>query len=348
MEMTTQQAENIAATHYGICGHARKLPGELDSNFYLETTEGEKFILKIANEKEQRQNLDLQNEAIKHLSSKSNLTTSKVCRSVSGEEILYLTIEGSGLRFVRLLTWIEGRVFASVNPQSPLLLQRLGEMCGKLSSGLTGFDHPAAHRFMKWDPAQAAWAYVHLSKFSGERKEIMTHFYRLFETVAVPAFPHLRKSVNYNDANDYNVLVSNDVNDPHVPGVIDFGDLVYTHTINEVAIAIAYAAMNKPNPLEAAGHIVKGYHSQFSLTDEELKVLYTLVAIRLLISVVCAELNRLEHPENSYLQISDRPAWDLLAKWKTISPAFAYYTFRNACNMEPCPSLVTASKAGVT
>jgi 4-aminobutyrate aminotransferase-like enzyme len=132
------------------------------------------------------------------------------------------------------------------------------------------------------------------------------------------------------------VLVSHDVNDPKVPGVIDFGDVVYTHTVNELAVAAAYAIMDKPNPLQAACQIVEGYHSEYQLTDDELSVLYTLIGTRLLISVVCSELNRLEHPENVYLQISDRPAWDLLAKWMGIAPQLAYYSFRNACGLEPC------------
>jgi 4-aminobutyrate aminotransferase-like enzyme/Ser/Thr protein kinase RdoA (MazF antagonist) len=330
-------AAEIARLHFGLTGDISSLPGELDFNFCVTTDSGEKYILKIANENEQLENLQLQNAVITHLAdSKSSLQTSKVCKSISGEKILRISMQGIGERFVRVLTWINGRVFADVNPHSPLLLNRLGEMCGNLCAALQHFDHPAAHRFMKWDPSQAAWIKPHLSKFSGSQKEIVCYFYSLFESDVVPHFEILRKSVNYNDANDYNVLVNHDVNDPAVPGVIDFGDVVYTHTINELAIAIAYAVMKKPNPMEAACHIIHGFNSKFELTDIELKVLFPLVAVRLIISVVCSELNRLEHPENGYLQISDQPAWDLLLKWKIISPAFAYYSFRNACGLTPC------------
>jgi Ser/Thr protein kinase RdoA (MazF antagonist) len=112
-------------------------------------------------------------------------------------------------------------------------------------------------RFIKWDIAQTGWIKEHLSKFNGERRDIAEYFYQLFENNVVPQLSKLRQSVNYNDANDYNVLVSSDVSDPHVTGVIDFGDVVYTHTINELAIAIAYAIMDKINPLEAACHIVR-------------------------------------------------------------------------------------------
>jgi 4-aminobutyrate aminotransferase-like enzyme/Ser/Thr protein kinase RdoA (MazF antagonist) len=328
----------IARDHYGLDVSVTTLPGEIDLNYFLEAVTGEKLILKIANPAEKREHLELQHALMNHLSDQAcGLQTSKLRKTLSGEELLRLDLDGSGERFVRLLTWIEGRVFAKVNPHSPLLLQRLGAMCGTLCRQLKDFDHPAAHRFIKWDPSQAAWIKPHLSRFSGDREKIVGYFYALFEEEAVPLFPHLRRSVNYNDANDYNVLVSCDVEDPTVPGVIDFGDAVFTHTINELAIAIAYAVMDKADPLEAACHIVKGFNQAYRITEAELGALFPLVATRLLVSVVCSELNRLEHPENEYLQISDRPAWDLLARFKEIHPAFAAASFRHACGLAPSP-----------
>jgi len=337
MKLTELEVKQLLLHLYGMEASCVVLPGELDWNYFVQSISGEKYILKLANVNELLVNLELQNEVMHHLSSsKLGLEVSTVVTASDGREIVEINV-GNKVRFVRLLTWVEGRVFAKVSPHSYPLLFRLGEMCGNLCIALKDFDHPAAHRVMKWDPSQAAWAKVHLSMFSGERKEIAEHFYSLFETIAVPAFPHLRQSVNYNDANDYNVLVSHDVNDPQVPGVIDFGDVVYTHTVNELAIAIAYAIMDKPNPLEAACHVVRGFNSNFKLTEEELGVLFTLTCTRLLISVTCAELNRLEHPENEYLQISDRPAWDLLKKLKTISPSLALSMFRNVCGLVPSP-----------
>jgi len=327
----------IIERHYGIRGSAAKLPGELDLNYLVETKDGQ-YIFKIANITEKEKNLLLQHAVINHLSNqKFGLATSAIVKTLDSEEIIRLPDDEGNDRFARLLTWIDGRVFAKVNPHSPILLQRLGEMCGVLCLSMQGFDHPAAHRFIKWDPSQAMWTKQHLSKFEGERKNIVDYFFELFESEVVPRFGTLRQSVNYNDANDYNVLVSDDVSDPQVPGVIDFGDVVYTQTVNELAIAIAYAVMDKTNPLEAACHVVRGFNTKFKLTEEELISLFPLIGTRLMISVVCSELNRLDHPENKYLQISDRPAWDLLAKLKNISPSLAYYSFRSACGLDPSP-----------
>ena len=52
-------------------------------------------------------------------------------------------------------------------------------------------------------------------------------------------------------------------------------------------------------------------------------------------------INKQKEPENTYLQISEKPAWALLKKWKEVSPDFAYYTFRHACGLEPCEQNAT-------
>ena len=335
---TPEKVSLLVLEHYGLVVQAVPLPGELDLNFRLTSDNGLSWCFKVANAAEVRDNIVLQHAAMDHLEAGGfALEVSRVVRSKKGEDILMLSGPGGEPRMARLLTWVEGRVFAAAKPHSPTLMFRFGELCGKLSQALSGFDHPAAHRFIKWDPQTATWVAPHLERFSGERKVIANNFFRLFNETAVPVLPRLRKSVNYNDANDYNVLISHDAADPVVPGVIDFGDLVYTHTVNELAIGLAYALMHKADPLEAAIQVVRGYHSIFPLSEDELSVLFPLIGARLLISVTCSELNRADHPDNTYLQVSDRSAWDLLSVLHEIHPEFAHACFRYACGFEPSP-----------
>jgi Ser/Thr protein kinase RdoA (MazF antagonist) len=92
--------------------------------------------------------------------------------------------------------------------------------------------------------------------------------------------------VIHNDANDYNVLVEPDGKwRNRVSGVIDFGDMVFSYTIGEVAIACAYAMLNKADPLAAAASIVAGYHQNRPLAEQELDVLFDLICMRLCMSV---------------------------------------------------------------
>ncbi|MFI5154642.1 MAG: aminotransferase class III-fold pyridoxal phosphate-dependent enzyme [Chitinophagales bacterium] len=328
----------LAADHYGKEVRTTKLVGELDLNFLLSDQSGEQYVLKIAHAGENLLQLQMQNAIIRQLGdSGGRLLVQKIIPSSQGEEIVSLVQKDEGLRYMRLLTWIKGKPLAKFAPHSASLLFKVGAFCGNLCQVLKGFDHPGAHRFMKWDPSQAEWIRPHLDKFSGEQGAMVRYFYSQFEGFALPALKGIRKSINYNDANDYNILLTDASEETEVAGVIDFGDAVYTHTVNELAIAIAYATMNKPDPLEAATHIVSGFHSVFPLTEKEIRVLFPLITTRLLISVVCAELNRRDEPANEYLQISDGPAWDLLGKWRKTDSSFAEASFRQACGLIPSP-----------
>ena len=59
--------------------------------------------------------------------------------------------------------------------------------------------------------------------------------------------------------------------------------------------------------------------------------------MRLLITVTKSALNKIKEPENSYLQVSEIPAWEALATWKEISSDFAHYRFRQACQYSAHP-----------
>ncbi len=337
MIFSIQHIAALARQHFSLSATATPLAGEIDLNFLLETPSGEKFNLKIAHPDTLRQYLEFQNALMQRLGDAGlGLDIPHAVRSVEGAEITAIIAPDGSQRFMRLLSWVEGRCFAEVNPHTPVLLEKVGEMCGKLSHALDGFDHPAAHRFIKWDASQAAWTGEHLHQIEGADKQALAqYFYQWFEKCAAELLPQLRQSICYNDANDYNILVSQNRENPVVPGVIDFGDAVFTHTINDLAIACAYCAMHKPDPLAAIFQLVKGYHQQFPLTEKEAEALFPLIGARLLISVTCSTLNRVENPDNAYLQISDGPAWDLLKKLRDIPPLLAHATVREACGWEP-------------
>ncbi|MFK8056252.1 MAG: aminotransferase class III-fold pyridoxal phosphate-dependent enzyme [Saprospiraceae bacterium] len=163
------------------------------------------------------------------------------------------------------------------------------------------------------------------------------YFFNLFETEAKPKLAHLRHSVNYNDAHEDNLLVNDDPLSPRIVGLVDVGDAVYTQTVNELAIACAYAGMDTVDPIAAMAEVVSGYHAVFPLEENELEVLFPLIAGRLLITVTSAAEARANEPENAYRSVSEDQAWAVLRKLKSVHPRLAKYHFRAACGLEPCP-----------
>jgi 4-aminobutyrate aminotransferase-like enzyme len=119
--------------------------------------------------------------------------------------------------------------------------------------------------------------------------------------------------------------------------VIDFGDMVETSTVFEPAVAAAYTILGRTDPVAAAARVVAGYHDVLPLTEQEIGLLYDLIALRLAVSVSLAAHQRRQDPENAYLSISEAPAWEALERWYQICPRLAHYTFRQAAGLPPDP-----------
>ncbi|NCA85416.1 MAG: aminotransferase class III-fold pyridoxal phosphate-dependent enzyme [Clostridia bacterium] len=337
--ITPAEAEKIGRELYGIQAAAIVLPGEVDFNFRLTDAANHGYLLKISRPGADEKQIDFQIDLMHHLNHQNlPFEIPQPIASKSGRFREIFTDHQGRVCHVRLQSWVEGRMLGDVNPRSVDLLRNWGETCGWLCKVLKDYDHPAAHRQYKWNPAEMPASKEYLKYITDkEAKEAAFYFVDLFEKTTAPLLPKLRQSVNYNDAHEHNLLVNSDLNNPRITGLIDFGDAIYTQTISELAIACAYACMDKPDPLEAAGAVIRGFHSIFPLEEQEVAVLFSLITARLVITIATAAHNKYMEPRNAYLQISDRSAIALLKKLRTIPPALAHYTFRAACGREPCP-----------
>jgi 4-aminobutyrate aminotransferase-like enzyme/Ser/Thr protein kinase RdoA (MazF antagonist) len=330
--------KSIIEEYYGknVKSH-NELPGEIDENFLIYTDDNEKLVLKIININTGYDILDLRIQMTNFMREKlPEYLFPEVIMNKEGAYITSILDSDNRKRYLLLLKYIDGRLWSSIKNHSESLLYDLGRFAGKVSTHLKDFHCPSAKRFIKWNPSEILWIKPHLNIFNKEQYSMVNHFLTLIEKNALPILDRCRKSVNHNDLSDNNILISENYYDRKIIGLIDFGDITYTNTINELAVAIAYGIMNKKEPLDAAFHIVRGYNDEFRLAEEEVEVLFYMVLARLLISVTSAELNRREHPENPYLQISANPAWDLLRRLKNVHPNYALYLFRHACSMTPC------------
>ncbi|HWQ36551.1 MAG TPA: aminotransferase class III-fold pyridoxal phosphate-dependent enzyme [Blastocatellia bacterium] len=339
-DFTQQDAVLLAREWFGVRANARPLPSERDQNFYLQADDGREYVLKIANATERRELLELQNEMLAHLAREApSLALPQVCLTDAGKAIVTIKDKNGAPHLLRLLTWVPGKLLAHVRPHTPELLRSLGRVLGVMDRALQNFTHPAAQRELKWDLKRAAWIREYLNYIAQpERRSIVERVLAQYETQVAPRLQSLRASVIYNDANDYNVIVSND--DPHtrqVVGLIDYGDALQSATICNLAIAAAYAMLGKADPLAAAAQVVAGYHAEFPLTEAELAALFPLICTRLAVSVTNSACQQQLEPANEYLVISEKPAWTLLEKLAGLNGQFAHYTLRQACGLPACP-----------
>jgi len=304
-----ESAAAIADEHFGIRASAHQLPSERDQNFLLTASSGEKFVLKIANALEEPAFLEAQNSVLKHLAKRVSFCQRLVPTSFGEETVSVKALDGAS-HFVRLVHYLPGVPLAEIRPQSPELLTDLGRKLGELDRALADFDHPAVHRDFHWDLSNG-------NRILNEYGTLITDatLRDLVFKSRIDFDTGLRRSVIHCDANDYNVLVN--AERMTVAGLIDFGDMVYSYTAGELAVAIAYVVLDKADPLTAGAHLIAGYVEEFPLLKEELEVLWDLVLLRLAMSICLAAYQQQQQPENEYLGISQRSIAEALPRLAT-------------------------------
>jgi 4-aminobutyrate aminotransferase-like enzyme/Ser/Thr protein kinase RdoA (MazF antagonist) len=338
--VSVEEAARLARELYSIDAAARSLPGEYDDNFHLIASDGQEFVLKVMHPARARSFIDLQCRALQHLAGRAaGLLLPRVIGSRGGELYSEIADTDGAQRLVWMLTFVPGTVLAEVRPHSEELLKSIGRLLGELDSALWDFQHPAARRELKWDLSAAGWIRNHVHEIPDPgRRMLVEQFLTLYDSEIVPELAHLRRTVIYGDANDYNVLVCGPWPLPRrAVSVIDFGDMHHGLTVSEVAIAAAYAILGKEDVLRAASAVVAGYHETFSLEERELAVLYALIGLRLAVSVTNSAHRKTVKPSDPYVTVSEAPAWEALERLAKIHPRFAHYNFRVACGLDPVP-----------
>jgi 4-aminobutyrate aminotransferase-like enzyme/Ser/Thr protein kinase RdoA (MazF antagonist) len=335
---TAEEAERLAADRFGVAGRASPLPSERDQNFRIRAADGTSFILKVANERERPEILDFQERALAHLAERSpTLVLPRVVPDVEGRCVGRVP-HGGAEHLVRLLTWVPGRVLAETRPHTRTLLASLGRALGRMDRAFEGFAHPSMNRPLQWDLGRLPWIAAEAGRFEPPRRALVERVVGRFADRATPILGQLRRQVIHNDWNDHNVIVGvaegsdeRRPDEPLVLGAVDFGDMLESWTVADLAVACAYAMLGKLDPVGAAAAIVEGYHSALPLEEAELDVLLDLVRARLAISVTMAACQSAQAPDNEYLRVSERVAWDLLSDLDAVEPAWAIACFRKAC-----------------
>ena len=334
-KFSLNEAVGLARKFYGIDASATELPSYGDQNFLLSDSGGIRFVLKIANSSSHRDLLEAQNAAMAHIGrADSTLRCPEVLATLAGDELTMVPGAGSGEYFVRMLTYLPGVPMGELQSHSQGLLRSLGSFFGQLDGILEGFSHPGTVRDLEWDLRHAATTvrtYLpHVAEFAA--RSLVERYLLRFEETVVPVLSDLRTSVIHNDGNEYNVLAEE--SEPHnhiVTGVIDFGDMVETCMVFELAVAAAYALLETPDPITAATHVIGGYHSANPVTELEQSVLFDLIMMRLCISVTISTYQSKQNPANEYLVISQRPAWNALNQLATVDPAEARRAIHATC-----------------
>nr|WP_121269568.1 aminotransferase class III-fold pyridoxal phosphate-dependent enzyme [Pedobacter schmidteae] len=341
MILSEQYIKELLQQYYDLeLTRIDKIQGYEDQNFLLQDNTGNKFIAKVSVDPADPYFLDAQLKAMEHLKRKDkSIPIQDVYLNAEGDGQTILDLDGKTL-YLRVLSYLEGTFLGDLKVGPDTVFESLGAGLARMDLQMEDFAHPATYRFIEWDLAQVMHCRQHLHHIKDHEKRTMVAYFLLqYEMEVVPLLPHLRKAVIHNDANDYNVLITNGL----LSGIIDFGDMVESQLINNVAVACTYALFKRSDPLVVAELLLRSYHQVYPLAETELSVLYYLIAARLCMSVTTSALQR-SKSNNAHHFISEADAWTLLYQWIRINPLQAQNRFNICCGYAPVLGTETADE----
>jgi hydroxylysine kinase len=313
----------IAHDLYGVTGTTLRLRGERSHNTRFTTPEGEDFVLRIASASEPAATIDCHAQALVHVERTApTLPIPRMRAARNGQLVPSVELVGR-THMVRLETFLPGITFTDGQTVSLPGLWAIGELLGGVAAALAGFDHPAAWGFMPWDIANGLILDEALNGALAGEPRRLTERARPRIDAAIVTMERLPRQVVHNDGHAGN-LVRADESSDRVSGLIDFGDIVHTVTVADVAVSAASLVPHQADPEAALAALAGGYHSQRKLASEEVQAIPDLVLARLVLSTLLIDYQIANVPHLAADVAAERPGTHAaLARWLDVDPARA-------------------------
>lgn len=336
--LSPAEAEALAREHFGVTATATPLGSNQETNLLLTAESGERWVLKLANPAFGADVLDLQNAALRHLAAAdTGLAAPVPVPCVNGSDLVEITLAGVP-HHLRLLTFVPGRLLADATYAGDKALEQFGALSARLAAALADFDHPAADRVLQYDSQHADRVVATLAHHLDDehRARALAASERAW-TALRPLTADLRRQVVHADLADYNVVAAaDDAGRLQPSGVIDFGDVVRTWLVADLATAIAsLLSRTRRSPLLDAAATVRGFHAVTPLTEPEVAALWPLVLARGAVLATSVDALLAQDPTNDYLIDEQSLDWLILDRAAQVPFALAEAHLRQVCGFGP-------------
>jgi hydroxylysine kinase len=295
------EATALAREHFGLdVLSAQALDGERDRNFRLEDGSGKEFILKVVHPAERPDVTDLQSRVLLHIEkSDPDLQVPRVVMPVDTADCdIVWRQEGKPDRRIRCLTYLRGLPLR-LSRRSATQRANLGAFLARLDLALRDFTHSADNHDLLWDLKSADRIRPLLAELRDPKlRECADRAMDRYTSTTSGLLPSLRRQVIHNDFNPNNVLID-PVCEERITGVIDFGDLIRSPMVQDLATAAAYQIELEGHPLRSLTDMAVAFHAVFPLSPEEIEVLPSLVATRLVLTVAISSWRADRQRENA-------------------------------------------------
>lgn len=320
------EVAEFALRHWGLSGDLSPLTSERDQNHHLSGPGGQ-FVIKIANLAEGHAVQRMQNGALRHIEARDpTLPVPRVIATLDGRDDVVLP-DG---HLVRVLSWLEGvPLYAAA--QSAAQSVALARMLARLTVALEGFDDPAAGHMLQWDIKNASQLSVLLGDIADEAaRGLCSDVLDRFGRNVAPRLGEMRWQVVHSDLNPHNVLVD-PVEPTRVAGILDFGDMVRTPLVCDLAVAAAYR-IDREDPIGSLVGFAAAYHAVNPMTALEREVYFDLVTARMVTTISIASWRAARYPENAPYILRNFPSARAgLQALAALNPADVAQALRQAC-----------------
>jgi 4-aminobutyrate aminotransferase-like enzyme/Ser/Thr protein kinase RdoA (MazF antagonist) len=313
-------ASAIAQRLFGISGPAVDLGSERDQTFLIDGAPG--GVLKISNLGEQPATLDAELAALQHIAAADP-------ELPVAHQLLPLDPAGEGLEryrprfdgpdgahFVRLFERLHGRSMVGGRELDDAATVAYGATTARLARAMRGFFHPAAGRHLMWDTKHTLDLRPLVDSIpEPDRRAMIGRILDRFGQRVTPRFGRLRAQVVHGDLALDNVLLD-DRN--RVAGIVDFGDIVHTSLVTDLAAAMASVLRGRDpaDVFRSARLMLDGYQSVTPLEPLELDLMADVLSARLAVIVTISAWRVIRHPENAdYITNWDADTWTMIEQF---------------------------------
>lgn len=321
---------------WGLSGAFKVLPSERDHIFSVDASNGVRYLLKISGPGEAELVADFQTQAILHLARIiPALPVPQLVLDREGRYSFRTDWPGTQAPIVRLYRWLDGVVMAD-SPNSHSQVASLGALQAHLLLALADFEHPGADYYSCWDIKNTADLLPRLSVIHDtSRRALVEAAIDKFITGTKPALNHLRCQVIHADLTPFNVLVDR-FDNQKVNGIIDFGDIVRSPLVCDVAIAASYfIGKGGDNPMALPAALVSAFHAVIPLSPEEIMLIAPLMEARHATTVAISEDSAARDSKNrAHLTKNTNTAWRGLEILSHESMEHWARTFLLSCELE--------------
>ena len=326
---------------YGLSGTAKALVGEIDANFHIICDNHQEFILKLhypnSEPNNELENLKFQNDALNHLAN-SNMRSlvPQLIPTTDGNHMGEYRSSNGAIYISRLLTWMDGIIWSDMAKKTSdnrNTAYNLGNYLARLDLAFVGLETNNKDRHFLWDARYAGDLITHVKDIEDcEIQNIAGDILQNFKNNIAGELAKTPMQIIHNDANDNNILLTPN---NEICGIIDFGDIIHAHRVQELGVAGCYLMFNCNKPMDQLISFIQGYHNKNPLLESEIALIFQLILIRLAQSITQAARQIKHDPDNQYLLISQNDASALLKTLWQFNPHIVHFQIRDTLGFEP-------------